>query len=135
MTTFDLDPRLARDSDLVAHLDLCQLRLSRDARWPWLILIPERNAISETFELSPDEQATLSHETNRVAAALKQVTGATKINIGALGNIVRQLHVHIVARTEGDANWPGPIWGFGTAEARDLSERDAFLKRLTESLT
>lgn len=135
MTPFDLDPRLARDSDLVAHLDLCQLRLSRDARWPWLILIPERNAISETFELSPEEQATLSHETNRVAAALKQVTGATKINIGALGNIVRQLHVHIVARTEGDVNWPGPIWGFGTAEAWDAAKRDDVLNRLTESLT
>ncbi|TCQ11651.1 diadenosine tetraphosphate (Ap4A) HIT family hydrolase [Rhizobium sp. PP-F2F-G36] len=135
MTPFDLDPRLERDSDLVAHLDLCQLRLSRDARWPWLILIPERNALSETFELSPEEQATLSHETNRVAAALKQVTGATKINIGALGNIVRQLHVHIVARTEGDANWPGPIWGFGTAEPWDAAKRDDLLNRLTESLT
>ncbi|PYE29469.1 diadenosine tetraphosphate (Ap4A) HIT family hydrolase [Rhizobium sp. PP-CC-3A-592] len=135
MTPFDLDPRLARDSDLVAHLDLCQLRLSRDARWPWLILIPERNAISETFELLPKEQAMLSHETNRVAAALKQVTGATKINIGALGNIVRQLHVHIVARTESDANWPGPIWGFGTADAWDKGKRDDFLNRLTESLT
>ncbi|TCM54203.1 diadenosine tetraphosphate (Ap4A) HIT family hydrolase [Rhizobium sp. PP-F2F-G48] len=135
MTPFELDPRLARDSDLVARLDLCQLRLSRDARWPWLILIPERNAISETFELSSDEQATLSRETNRVAEALKRVTGATKINIGALGNIVRQLHVHVVARTEGDANWPGPIWGFGTAEAWDTAKRDDFLNRLTESLT
>ncbi|KQS65649.1 diadenosine tetraphosphate hydrolase [Rhizobium sp. Leaf371] len=135
MTPFELDPRLARDSDLVARLDLCQLRLSRDARWPWLILIPERNAVSETFELSSAEQATLSRETNRVAEALKRVTGATKINIGALGNIVRQLHVHVVARTEGDANWPGPIWGFATAEAWDTAKRDDFLNRLTESLT
>lgn len=135
MTPFELDPRLARDSDLVSRLDLCQLRLSRDARWPWLILIPERNAVSETFELSPDEQATLSRETNRVGTALKQVTGATKINIGALGNIVRQLHVHVVARTEDDANWPGPIWGFGVAEPWDAAKRDHFLKSLMESLT
>ena len=130
MDPFDLDPRLAQDSDLVARLDLCQLRLSKDARWPWFILIPERPGITETFELTADEQATLSEEVNRIAAALKALTGATKINVGALGNIVRQLHVHVIARHEGDANWPGPVWGFGTAEGRDDEARAKLISQM-----
>jgi diadenosine tetraphosphate (Ap4A) HIT family hydrolase len=134
MTPFELDPRLARDSDLVATLSLSQLRLSRDARWPWLVLVPERPGLGETFDLPADEQAVLFREINQVAGALKASTGATKINIGALGNIVRQLHVHVIARHEGDANWPGPVWGFGTAEAWDESVRAAFLQRLTDHL-
>ena len=134
MTTFELDPRLERDSDLVARLDLCQLRFSKDGRWPWLILIPERPGVSETFDLSGQDQATLSLETNRVAAALKDVTGAVKINIGAIGNIVRQLHVHVVARHEGDPNWPAPIWGFGAAEPWDAEARAQFLAQLMEHL-
>lgn len=115
MSAFELDGRIDKDSELVKKLDLCQLRLQNDSRWPWLVMVPERNGMSEIFDLSPSDQALLSVEANRVAAALKQVTGATKINVGALGNIVRQLHVHLVGRHEGDAAWPGPVWGHGHA--------------------
>lgn len=134
MNEFRLDERLARDSDCLSRLGLCQLRLMKDSRWPWLVLIPQRPAVSEIFELTPLDQTMLTFEMNSVAAALKQVTGATKINVGALGNIVRQLHVHVIARSEGDANWPGPVWGHGTAEPWDDTARADFIEKLLGAL-
>lgn len=110
---FELDSRLETESVLVANLGLCQLRLRNDARWPWLLLIPMHPGIEEPHDLTPLDQALLSFETNLVSKALKDMTGCTKINVGALGNIVRQLHVHVIARNEGDLCWPGPVWGFG----------------------
>ena len=76
----------------------------------------------------------LTFEINEVARALKEATGADKINIAAIGNMVRQLHVHVVARFEGDANWPGPIWGHGTAEPLDEDEMTALAHRITEAM-
>ena len=134
MNEFRLDERLARDSDCLSRLGLCQLRLMKDSRWPWLVLIPQRPSVSEIFELTPLDQTMLTFEMNSVAAALKQVTGATKINVGALGNIVRQLHVHVIARSEGDANWPGPVWGYGTAEPWDDTARAGFIEKLLGAL-
>ena len=132
---FKLDRRLESDSDRVIQTGLCDLRLSKDARWPWLILVPRRTDISEVFELTPLDQVLLTFETEMVASALKKITGATKINIGALGNIVRQLHVHVIARFEGDANWPGPIWGFGTAEPYEDGKREQYIATLREALS
>ncbi|MDX0421895.1 HIT domain-containing protein [Sinorhizobium medicae] len=134
MTTFTLDERLQRDGLLIGTLGLCQLRLMNDRRWPWLILIPQRAGVSEVFELTPLDQAMLTFETNLVAAGLKKATGAEKINTGALGNIVRQLHVHIVARREGDPNWPGPVWGFGKAEPWPEEDHRAFAASIMENL-
>ncbi|CDZ35894.1 Hit1 protein [Neorhizobium galegae bv. officinalis] len=135
MSEFELDGRIARDSDLVSVLTLCQLRIQNDSRWPWLVLVPQRAGMTEIFDLSPAEQARLSVEVNRVAAALKTVTGATKINVGALGNIVRQLHVHVIARFEGDPNWPGPIWGFGQSVPYGGQQKQDFLNKLVEALS
>lgn len=135
MSDFFLDERLARDSECLSKLGLCQLRLMKDARWPWLVLVPQRNGVSEIFELTPLDQAVLTFEVNTVAAALRRITGAEKINIGALGNIVRQLHVHVIARSEGDANWPGPVWGHGAAEPWDEQARAAFIEKLHEALS
>jgi len=134
LSAFEIDERLGRDGMLVTTLGLCQLRVHNDRRWPWLVLIPQRGGISEVFDLTPLDQAMLTFETNMVALALKKATGATKINVGALGNIVRQLHVHVIARSEGDANWPGPVWGFGSAEPWDESGRKAFAARIVENL-
>jgi diadenosine tetraphosphate (Ap4A) HIT family hydrolase len=131
---FELDARLARDSELITVLGLCQLRLLNDSRWPWVMLVPQRAGISEIFELTPLDQALLTFETNTVAAALKKVTGAKKINIGALGNVVSQLHMHVIARFEGDPNWPGPIWGFGQAVPYASSQKQDFVKALVENL-
>ncbi|CDN56554.1 Hit1 protein [Neorhizobium galegae bv. officinalis bv. officinalis str. HAMBI 1141] len=135
MSEFELDARIARDSDLVTVLGLCQLRIQNDRRWPWLVMVPQRAGMTEIFDLSPAEQALLSVEVNRVAAALKTVTGATKINVGALGNIVRQLHVHVIARFEGDPNWPGPIWGFGQPVPYGGQQKQDFLNKLVEALS
>ncbi|EJT03240.1 HIT family protein [Rhizobium sp. CCGE 510] len=135
MNGFVLDPRLENDSTSIMVTGLCDLRLSRDARWPWLILVPRRAGITEIFELTPLDQVLLAFETELTATALNQITGAAKINIGALGNIVRQLHVHVIARFEGDANWPGPVWGFGRAEPYEDAKRDEFIAKLREALS
>lgn len=115
-TGFELDRRLDSDSQPLMWLGLCELRVMDDSRWPWLLLVPQRPGIEEVHDLTPLDQAMLTFETNMVAQALKRVTGCTKINTGALGNIVRQLHVHVIARVEGDAGWPGPVWGHGLRE-------------------
>lgn len=113
---FELDPRLDAESVPVMWLGLCELRIRDDRRWPWLLLIPQRPGIEELHDLTPLDQAMLSFETNMVSKALKEATGCTKINCAALGNVVRQLHVHVIARVEKDAAWPGPVWGHGTPE-------------------
>ncbi|RFC00297.1 diadenosine tetraphosphate hydrolase [Rhizobium leguminosarum bv. trifolii] len=135
MNGYKLDPRLENDSTSIMVTGLCDLRLSKDARWPWLILVPRRADITEIFELTPLDQVLLAFETDLVAKALKEITGAAKINVGALGNIVRQLHVHVIARFEGDANWPGPVWGFGRAEPYEDGKRDEFIAKLREALS
>lgn len=134
MGPFHLDDRLARDSVLITTLGLCQLRLQNDCRWPWVVLVPQRNDVSELFDLTPLDQAVLTFETNLVASALKEVTGAVKINVGALGNIVRQLHVHIIARNEGDPCWPGPIWGQGTPVPYAEHDKQDFITKLAGAL-
>ena len=108
---FELHARLEADSLPVMWLGLCELRIQDDSRWPWLILVPQRPGVEEIHELTQLDQSMLSFESNMVSKALKEVTGCSKINVGALGNIVRQLHVHIIARSEGDSAWPGPVWG------------------------
>jgi len=112
---FALDPRLQADTRPVAMLPLCELRLMDDARYPWLILVPRRAGMTEIADLTESEQAQLWREANQAAAALRALAPCDKLNLGALGNIVRQLHLHVVARTEGDAAWPGPVWGSGAA--------------------
>lgn len=134
MQRFQLDERLVRDSVLVTRLGLCELRLQNDSRWPWLVLVPQRDDVSELFDLTPLDQAVLTFETNLVASALKQVTQATKINVGALGNIVRQLHVHIIARNEGDTCWPGPVWGHGTATPYGAVEQKSLIQKISGAL-
>ncbi|UXO83069.1 HIT domain-containing protein [Brucella intermedia] len=123
MEQFELDKRLNADTFFVAKLGLCELRLMNDRRWPWLILVPRRPDLTEIHDMTPLDQTMLTFETGIVAQALKTVTACHKINTGALGNIVRQLHLHVIARSEGDAGWPGPVWGFGPRETYD--EKDA----------
>lgn len=131
---FALDPRLAADTRPVASLPLCDVRLMNDARHPWLILVPRRAGLVEIADLHDDEQAVLWQEVNRAAAALRAVAPCDKLNLGALGNIVRQLHVHVVARIEGDAAWPGPVWGHGQAVARGDSEARILIAALQRQL-
>ena len=131
---FTLDSRLETDSEPLMWLGLCELRVMNDRRWPWLMLVPQRPDAEEIHEMAPLDQAMLTFETNMVAQALKQVTDCAKINTGALGNIVRQLHVHIVARREGDAAWPGPVWGHGMREPYRPGELRRFGERVKAAL-
>jgi diadenosine tetraphosphate (Ap4A) HIT family hydrolase len=131
---FMLDSRLEADSEQVMWLGLCELRVMNDRRWPWLVLVPQRPGAEEIHEMTPLDQAMLTFETNMVALALKKVTGCAKINSGALGNVVRQLHVHVVARSEGDAGWPGPVWGHGLREPYKRPEIHQFAERVKAAL-
>ncbi|MBB6243816.1 HIT family protein [Rhodanobacter sp. MP1X3] len=132
---FALDPRLAADTVAVASLPLCEVLLMKDARYAWLVLVPRRSGLSEITDLAADEQALLWQEVNRATAALQAVAPCDKLNLGALGNIVRQLHVHLVARIEGDAAWPGPVWGNGKAEAYEVQTLAARVEALRHVLT
>jgi diadenosine tetraphosphate (Ap4A) HIT family hydrolase len=110
---FHLDPRLEADTLPVAQGPLSCVRMMDDARFPWLILVPRRAALSELQDLTAEERALLQAEVDAASAALRAVAPGDKLNTGALGNIVRQLHVHVVMRRVGDPAWPGPVWGSG----------------------
>ena len=119
---------------MLMKLGLCQLRLMEDGRWPWVLLIPQRPGIVEVFDMTPLDQTMLTFEMSIAAKAMKQATGCLKVNIGALGNQVRQFHLHIIARNEGDPAWPGPVWGSGQAAPWKETARAEFTKRLLEAL-
>ena len=131
---FKLDARLASDTLPVATFALCELRLMNDARFAWLVLVPRQAGLVEIADLDDARQQILWHEVNRASAALRQIAPCDKLNLGALGNIVRQLHVHVVARTEGDAAWPGPVWGSGAAEPYATSALTARIDALRSAL-
>ena len=119
---FVLDPRLQADSAFIADGPLSQVRLMDDARFPWLVLVPRVRDVSEWIDLDGAQQRLLLAEINQVSKLLQAEPGVQKLNLGALGNIVRQLHVHLVGRSETDPAWPGPVWGNG-APARYAPER------------
>ena len=115
MTDFVLDPRLAADTAFIADGPLSQVRLMDDTRFPWLVLVPRVNGVSEWLELDGGQQRLLLAEINQAGQLIRAQPGVEKLNIGALCNIVRQLHVHLVGRHDGDPAWPGPVWGHGAA--------------------
>jgi diadenosine tetraphosphate (Ap4A) HIT family hydrolase len=131
---FQLDPRLAADTVPLGALELCDVRLMDDARFAWLVLVPRRDGCVEVDDLTADEQSLLWQEVGRAGAALRVVSPCDKLNLGALGNIVRQLHVHVVARVQGDAAWPGPVWGSGSAAPYPAAVRQALIERLHDEL-
>jgi diadenosine tetraphosphate (Ap4A) HIT family hydrolase len=133
-TPFELDIRLAGDTVVVGDLTLCRVLLMRDSRYAWLVLVPRRADKVEVSDLPDDEQALLWREVGTAGAALRAIVPCDKLNIGALGNIVRQLHVHIVARREGDAAWPGPVWGFGKAEAYAEGDAERLVGAIRQAL-
>ncbi|WP_028634593.1 HIT domain-containing protein [Pseudomonas parafulva] len=108
---FVLDSRLQLDTVVLGDFELCQLLLSKDANYPWFILVPKRPGVSELFDLDAAEQHQLWQETTQLAVALKASYGADKMNVATLGNVVSQLHMHVIVRMQGDAAWPAPVWG------------------------
>ena len=126
---FQPDPRLAADSVFIADGPLSQVRLMDDARFPWLLLVPRVAGASEWIDLDGGQQRLLLAEINQLSQLLRTEAGVEKINIGALGNVVRQLHVHVVGRHAGDPAWPGPVWGSGAALRHDPEELAALTVR------
>ena len=132
---FTLHPTLARDTVEVARLPLCRVLLMNDRRYPWLILVPEREGVREIHELAAVDRAVLIEEIARVSEALARLVRPDKMNVGALGNVVPQLHVHVVARFAADPAWPGPVWGSGAAVPYDGGELEEMRGRLRLELT
>jgi len=133
-TTVALDPRLAADTLPIGDLALSSVRLMNDARYPWLILVPRRAEATEIVELDRADRAVLMEEIALASEALRALPGADKINVGALGNVVRQLHVHVVARRVGDEAWPGPVWGAGVARRYEAEAAAALVEKLRRAL-
>lgn len=127
---FQIDPQLEKDTVPIADWHLCQVRLMNDSRYPWVILIPKVNNISEIHELEKEQQRLLLAESVRLSIALDQLFAPHKLNVAALGNIVRQLHIHHVARFEDDASFPKPVWGVGNALPYDADSLNETVKGL-----
>ena len=131
---FRIDPRLEADSLPLVDLPLCTVRLMNDQRFPWLLLIPRRPGMAEVLDLSEFDQQQLWFEMRRAAAVLDTLFAPDKLNLAALGNQVRQLHVHVLGRFESDAAWPGPVWGAGKAVPYAASAAESMVAQLRSEL-
>jgi len=127
---FELHPRLAADTFSVAELPLCSVRLMNESALPWLILVPRRAGLREFTDLPAAERHRLMDEICQASDVLQKLFAPDKINVGALGNMVPQLHIHVQARTSTDRCWPGPVWGKFPAIPYDDSSRDQRLAEL-----
>ncbi len=134
ISAWSLHPQLAKDTTNVGDLPLSRVLVINDANYPWLLLVPRRADVSEIIDLNEVEQAQLMTETTRVARALKTITQCDKLNIGALGNAVPQLHLHIIARRRGDAAWPRPVWGTVPPIDHDPAELALFIAALRKEV-
>ncbi|MEL0106356.1 MAG: HIT family protein [Rhodospirillaceae bacterium] len=132
---FELHQTLAKDTVTVASLPLSQVLLMNDVRYPWLILVPQREDIREIHHLAKDDQGTLFKEIMLASNIVETIFSPEKINIGALGNLVPQLHIHVIARYKDDAAWPGPVWGHGEAVPYTPEPLEALKNQLEEALT
>lgn len=132
---FTLDSRLQQDTLVMGDFPLCRLLLMNDANYPWFILVPRREAVSELFQLDTADQQQLWLETTRLAETLKDAFVADKMNVATLGNVVSQLHMHVIVRRREDQAWPAPIWGRHPARAYEAAEIFAIRERLRLVLT
>lgn len=125
MNDFVLDPQLSADSMPVVELPLSALQLRLDANYPWLVLIPRRAGLAEIIDLAAAERTQLMTEIALASEALRAVVPCEKLNVASLGNIVRQLHVHVIARRKGDPGWPHPVWGAVPPESYPAGKAEA----------
>ena len=131
---FGLDERLEADSIPVGARDGCLVRLFRDARYPWLLVIPAMGAFREWWELVPDQRASVDGVLADCARVLAALPGVEKTNLASLGNLVPQLHWHVVGRRAGDSAWPGPVWGHGAPQPYAPGEQAARIAHLYTEL-
>jgi len=133
-SNFALHPQLADDTFPVGDLALSHVLLAKDANYPWLILVPRRAGATELIDLSEDDQTQLLREIAAAGKALKRVTQCEKLNIAALGNVVAQLHVHVIGRKASDAAWPKAVWGVAPPVAYDVPARNSLIGALRRAL-
>jgi len=129
-----LHPQLAQDTVPLGDLPLARVLLAKDANYPWLILVPRLPGLVELIDLEENAQVQLLGEVAAAARALKSVTRCDKLNIAALGNVVPQLHVHVIARRQGDAAWPKPVWGAVPPVDHDKYELERFVQELRRKM-
>ena len=131
---WSLHPQLAQDTVPVGDLPLARVLLANDANYPWLILVPRRPGLTEIIDLDDNAQVQLMGEIAVAARVLKSITECEKLNIAAIGNVVAQLHVHVVARRHRDAAWPKPVWGAAPPAAYNAIVRDGLIGALRRGL-
>lgn len=130
MGAFALHPQLAADTIEVGSLALCKVLLMNDSQYPWLILVPQRPDIREVYQLTAVDQATLWQEVTSTGERLMDLHQGFKLNVAALGNMVPQLHIHVIARQTTDPAWPSPVWGVKPATAYSESALTQYLPQL-----
>jgi diadenosine tetraphosphate (Ap4A) HIT family hydrolase len=113
-SAFALDSRLAASTLPVGDLALCTVRLQNDSRFPWLMLVPRREGVAELTDLADDEYRLLTDEIRLATRVMMELSKPDKVNVAAIGNLVPQMHVHVIGRFRSDPAWPGTVWGFGT---------------------
>jgi diadenosine tetraphosphate (Ap4A) HIT family hydrolase len=133
-STWSLHPQLKKDTIDIGDLPLSRVLVIRDANYPWLLLVPRRENAVEIIDLDEVAQAQLMTEISRVSRALKEVTKCDKLNVAALGNMVPQLHVHVIARRTSDAAWPRPVWGAVPPLAHDAEEVQNFISAIRRKI-
>ena len=131
---WSLDPKLAADTVPIGDLALSRVLLANDSNYPWLILVPRRPSLVELIDLEQNEQIQLLGEIDAAARVLKSVTECEKLNIAALGNVVAQLHVHVIGRRHSDTAWPKPVWGAVPPVAYTVAVRDGLIGALRRGL-
>ena len=127
---FKLDPQLEHDTLPIGDFPLCRLLLINDAQYPWFVLVPRREDVSEVFQLAEADRQALWDETTFLAEALKDTFAADKINVAALGNVVSQLHMHVIARRRSDVAWPAPVWGKQPPKPYEAAQVDSIKGKL-----
>ncbi|WP_315752213.1 MULTISPECIES: HIT family protein [unclassified Bradyrhizobium] len=133
-SAWSLHPQLAKDTIDIGDLPLSRVLVIKDANYPWLLLVPRREGAVEIIDLDEVAQAQLMTEITRASRALKEITKCDKLNVAALGNMVPQLHVHIIARRTSDVAWPRPVWGAAPAVPHDAQEVQQFISAIRRKI-
>ncbi|WP_315724213.1 MULTISPECIES: HIT family protein [unclassified Bradyrhizobium] len=133
-SAWSLHPQLAKDTINIGDLPLSRVLVIKDANYPWLLLVPRREGAVEIIDLDEVAQAQLMTEITRVSRAVKEITKCDKLNVAALGNMVPQLHVHIIARRASDVAWPRPVWGVAPPVPHDPQEVESFISAIRRKI-
>ena len=133
LADFTVDPQIVADSMPVTELKLSHVRLMRDANYPWLLLLPRRQA-TEIVDLAPADRAVLMDEIALASTVLRETVPCDKLNIASFGNAVRQMHIHVIARRFDDAGWPKPVWGAAPKKEYEPGEAEALAAKLKARL-